>query len=43
MASDRGGWIGHGWEGYYARVRQHLDWDTIEKDEIDYKKDMNTC
>ncbi len=39
MASDRGGWIGHGWEGYYARVRQHLDWDTLEKDEIDYKKD----
>ena len=31
-------WDRYGWDGYFALIRQHLDWDTIEKDEIDYKK-----
>ena len=25
-----------GWDGYFALVRQHLDWNTLEKDELDY-------
>ena len=26
------------WDGFFRLVGQHLDWDTIEKDELDYKR-----
>ncbi len=28
-----------GWDGYFALVRQHLDRNTIEKDELNYKRE----
>lgn len=33
------GFEGYGWDGYLDRARRDLDWTTLEREEIDYKKD----
>lgn len=32
-------WDRYGWDSYFALMRQRFDWDTIETEEMDYKRE----